>query len=301
MSLEPEGVGRPDASAITAPLLRVWSGKAKPQVAASQVVARKEALAPLSAQGNIAPTCQKAALMLRLATLLCCFALPLRAETALAAVAANFAGAAGALAVAFNALTGHEIVLTTGSTGKLFAQIGNGAPYDLFLSADARTPALLQSNGHGAPFPYAFGRLVLWAPGAAATAQPRAVLETARHVALANPALAPYGQAATETMAAMGLPDSLRERLVMGENVGQAYALVASGAAEAGFVAGSALSATSPGLVWPVPPRYFAPLRQDALVLKHGAANAAATGFAAYLQSPAARAIIQDFGYGVPK
>jgi len=274
--------------------LRVTQGKAKPPGGTG-----KTTLAPLSAQGNIAPTCQKAALMFRLAALLCCFALPLRAETALAAVAANFAGAARALAAAFTAQTGHDITLTTGSTGKLFAQISNGAPFDLFLSADAQTPALLQAKGHGVPFPYAYGRLVLWAPGIAATTPPRATLETARHIALANPALAPYGIAATETLAAMGMASKTRERLVMGENVGQAFALVASGAAGAGFVAGSALTKKSPGLVWSVPPRFYAPLRQDAIILKHGAANAAATGFAAYLQSPRARAIIQSYGYGV--
>lgn len=239
--------------------------------------------------------------MLRLTALLCCLALPVRAETALAAVAANFAGAAEALVKAFGAQSGHEVVLTTGSTGKLFAQISNGAPFDLFLAADAQTPARLHGLGHGAAFPYAYGRLVLWAPGAAPDARPRDILQTARHIAIANPALAPYGLAAGQALAAMDLTDSTAPRLVTGENVGQAFALVASGAAEAGFVADSALPDPAPGLVWSVPPRLYAPIRQDALVLIHGANNPAATGFAAWLQSADARAIIQSFGYGVPQ
>jgi molybdate transport system substrate-binding protein len=243
----------------------------------------------------------KVARMLRLAALFCCIALPLRAETALAAVAANFAGAAGALVQAFAADSGHEVVLTTGSTGKLFAQISNGAPFDLFLSADAETPARLQALGHGAAFPYAYGRLMLWAPASLADAAPPEVLKSTRHIAIANPALAPYGTAALETLEGLGLAQSARPQIVMGENVGQAYALVASGAAGAGFVAASALTAAAPGLVWLVTPDLYTPIRQDALVLQHGAENPAALAFAAYLQSPAARAIIQGFGYGVPE
>jgi molybdate transport system substrate-binding protein len=244
--------------------------------------------------------------MFRLAALLCCLALPLRAETALVAVAANFASVAEELVAAFAADSGHKVVLTTGSTGKLFAQISNGAPFDLFLSADAATPERLHGLGHAAPFPYAFGRLVLWVPGVAPDTPPETALANARHIAIANPALAPYGIAATEALDAMGLTITTQPRIVMGGNIGQAFALVATGAAEAGFVAASALPADAQGLdaqglIWQVTQTLYAPIRQDAIVLTHGAENAAATGFAAYLQSPAAKAVIQNHGYGVPQ
>lgn len=227
---------------------------------------------------------------------------PAHAETALAAVAANFATAAQDLATAFRADTGHDIQLTTGSTGKLYAQITEGAPFDLLLSADAAVPAKLEAEGHGKAVTYAFGVLTLWAPKAA-TADAAALLQAGetRHVTIANPDLAPYGAAARAALQRMGLYDSIAGKIVMGQNIGQTFALVESGAAEVGFVAGSALGADAPGLVWPVAPELYDPIQQDALVLQHGAGNAAALGFVAYLQSPAARAIIQGYGYRVPE
>jgi molybdate transport system substrate-binding protein len=237
--------------------------------------------------------------MLRLFLALMLLAVPARADTALAAVAANFAGAAEALVAAYQAQSGHEITLTTGATGKLYAQITQGAPFDLFLSADAATPALLHAEGHGAPVPYAIGQLVLWAPRGSGDPVAFLTSATTRHIAIANPDLAPYGLAAREALTALGLWDRLSAKIVMGQNIGQAHSLVASGAAEAGFVAASGLAAGSPGLVWPIPETDHAPIRQDAQVLRHGAANPAATGFLAYLSTPEARAIIQTFGYRV--
>jgi molybdate transport system substrate-binding protein len=223
------------------------------------------------------------------------------AETALAAVAANFAGAAEALATAYTAETGHDIQLTTGSTGKLYAQIGQGAPFDLLLSADAVIPAKLQAEGHGTAFPYAYGVLTLWAPDGTAT-DPETVLQAAktRNIAIANPDLAPYGQAAEMALAGMGLSDAVADKIVMGQNIGQAFALVQSGAAQAGFVAKSALAPDAAGFVWDVTPDLYPAIQQDAILLKHGAENAAARGFLDYLQSDAGRAVIAGFGYGLP-
>jgi molybdate transport system substrate-binding protein len=240
-------------------------------------------------------------MILRLALMLVCLTGPVRAETALAAVAANFAIVAEQLAKDYQVISGHQITLTTGATGKLYAQIIQSAPFDLMLSADAAIPAKLHALGHGSPFPYAFGKLMLWAPLAAPDADPAILLETARHIAIANPDLAPYGQAAVQTLEAMGLSDLAAPKLVMGQNIGQTHALVATGAAETGFVAASALNAQGRGLVWAVPQDQYDAIRQDAILLMHGAQNPAAVGFLNYLKSPEARAAIAAAGYGLPE
>ena len=228
-------------------------------------------------------------------------AMPAHADSALAAVAANFSAAAQDLATAFKAETGHGIQITTGSTGKLYAQITQGAPFDLMLSADAATPAKLQSEGHGTARPYAFGVLTLWAPISQATT-PEGVLlsENLRHLAIANPDLAPYGKAAKAALVGMGLFDTVTAKLVMGQNIGQTFALVQSGAAEAGFIAKSALPAEVTGYVWDVTPSLYPPIQQDTILLKNGAENAAAKGFLDYLSSATARSIIAKYGYGLP-
>ena len=245
------------------------------------------------------------------AALLCALliAAPLgaRAETALAAVAANFAETAEALLPAFRAATGHDVELTTGSTGKLYAQISAGAPFDLMLSADAATPARLLAEGGavaGTSFTYAVGRLTLWSADPARIGEDgRAALEdpALRFVAIANPDLAPYGVAARETLRSLGLWERLQPRIVMGQNVGQSHSMVASGAAEVGFVALSAVlsprNATS-GSRWDVPQTLYAPIRQDAVLLGPGSDNPAARAFLDFLRTPEAAAVIDRFGYG---
>jgi len=230
-----------------------------------------------------------------------------RADTALAAVAANFAETAEALLPAFREATGHDVQLTTGSTGKLYAQIGAGAPFDLLLSADAATPARLLDEGNavaGTAFTYAMGRLTLWsadpdrigADGRAALKDP-----DLRFVAIANPDLAPYGVAARETLQSLGLWETLQPGIVMGQNIGQANAMVATGAAEVGFVALSAVLSPRTGTNgsrWDVPQELFAPIRQDAVLLRHGADNPAAQAFLDHLRTPGAAAVIDRFGYG---
>jgi molybdate transport system substrate-binding protein len=241
---------------------------------------------------------------------LCIAAMPLKAaaESALVAVAANFAEAAEALVLPFREASGHDLQLTTGSTGKLYAQIVEGAPFDVMLSADAATPARLLDQGkavEGTSFTYAVGKLALWSSDASRIGEDgRAALEdpALRFVALANPDLAPYGVAAREVLESLGLWDALQPKIVMGQNIGQTHSMVATGAAEVGFVALSAVMsprATVEGSRWDVPQDLFTPIRQDAVLLVHGAENAAARAFLAFLRTPEAAAVIEGFGYAV--
>ncbi|MEM7221087.1 MAG: molybdate ABC transporter substrate-binding protein [Pseudomonadota bacterium] len=225
-----------------------------------------------------------------------------QAETALVAVATNFAPALDALAAEFAAATPHRIRSVSGSTGKLYAQIERGAPFDVLLAADARRPALLEAQGRFAVaqtrFTYALGRLVLWSrEPIAPEANLAAELSGARRLALANPRLAPYGLAATQTLASLGLSGALAPRLVYGENVGQAHALASTGNASHVLTA----RALAHGASLPVPVTLHEPIRQDAILLARGAANPAARAWLAYLRGAAGRACIRAHGYDVPE
>ncbi len=215
------------------------------------------------------------------------------------AAASNFAAPAAELAAAFAASGGPPVRLATGSSGKLYAQILAGAPFDALLSADQEKPAALAASGAGLAdtrFTYAVGRLALYsfAPGAAVEGG-RALRGSGR-LALANPRLAPYGRAAMETLEALGLGGFPARRMATGENVAQAWQFVASGNAPLGFVAFSqTLTRPGRGAVWLVPERMHAPIRQDAIALARGAP--AARDFLAFLRSPAARRIIEAAGY----
>ena len=221
------------------------------------------------------------------------------------AVAANAAEAIETLAAEFEQDSGHRVTVTVGSTGKLYAQILHGAPYDLFLAADQERPRLLVEQGLAAAdsrTTYAVGRLVLWRPAPEAFTDAAAVLREGafRRLAIANPDLAPYGAAARDTLRELGLWEGLRSKIVVGENVGQAFAMAASGNAELGFVAlSSVLSArtTQPGSRWEVPPHFHAPIRQDAVLLDRARDNPAAHDFLRFLGSPRARESIASFGY----
>ncbi|MGQ0564123.1 MAG: molybdate ABC transporter substrate-binding protein [Gemmobacter sp.] len=229
------------------------------------------------------------------------------AEQALVAVAANYARAVQALAAEFTRDTGHSLQVTTGSTGKLYAQIAEGAPFDVLLSADARTPARIEDEGLGVPgsrFTYAIGRLSLYSadPDLIGT-DPRAALEDPRtlFIAIANPDLAPYGLAAEQAMQAMGVWDNLQPKVVMGQNIGQTFALVDTGAAQVGFVATSALQGPGvepKGSRHDIPQAMYAPIEQDAVLLIPGRDNPAARAFLDYLQGDRAKAIATGFGYG---
>lgn len=235
-------------------------------------------------------------------------ATPVHAGEALVAVAANFAEVVEELKPAFEQESGHQLQTTTGSTGKLYAQIAAGAPFEVLLSADARTPEKLETEGAGVAgtrITYAIGRLALWsADPARIGADGRAALAASdlQHLAIANPDLAPYGVAARETLQKLGLWDSLQGKIVMGENIGQAYSMVATGNAELGFVALSAVlspRAAKAGSHWDVPQELFTPIRQDAILLRAGADSEAARAFLDFLESPEARQVIERFGYGL--
>ncbi len=230
-----------------------------------------------------------------------------RAETLTIAVAANFKAPIDALKPAFERASGHELRVASGSTGKLYAQIEQGAPFALLLAADQERPALLVEEGLALPesrFTYAIGKLALWSPQARYD-QDTVLLEALqrldfRRLAIANPALAPYGLAAEQSLAALDLLEALEGRIVMGQNIGQTYALVATENAELGFVALSSLrqdEGEAPRHVWEVPETLHQPIRQDAVLLTAAKDDEAAKDFLAFMQSAEARGIIESFGY----
>jgi molybdate transport system substrate-binding protein len=227
-----------------------------------------------------------------------------QADTALIAVAANFAKPAERLIQAFAAESGHEIEVSAGSTGTLAAQIRNGAPFTLLLSADERRPEELEAEGlavAGSRLTYAVGKLVLWGPDPRwVVLDPTASLTNPQltHLAIANPEVAPYGRAAQEALTALGVWDAVQAKLVRGEDVAQAYQFVASGNAELGFLALSQVLDQS-GSRWEVPQDLYVPIRQQAVLLKPGEGSAAAKAFLDYLRSEPAREIIRAAGYGV--
>ena len=228
---------------------------------------------------------------------------PAAAGEALIAVAANFAAPMQALEAAFEAESGHALTVSAGSTGKLYAQIANGAPFDILLAADTERPERLEAEGRavaGSRFTYAAGRLALWSADPVLIGEDgAAVLRAAafRRLAIANPDLAPYGAAAMEVLSGLGLAETLRSRIVMGENIGQAFAIAASGNAELGFVALSQVAEDEKGSRWIPPAASYAPIRQDAALLSRAAENEAALAFLEYLKSDEARAIMEKYGY----
>ena len=222
------------------------------------------------------------------------------------AVAANFTAPMQAIAAEFARDTGHKALLAFGATGKFYAQIHNGAPFEVFLAADDATPAKLESEGAalaGSRFTYAIGTLVLWSATPGYVDDQGAVLkkDQFRHLALANPKTAPYGVAALATLARLGIAEeALKGRLVLGENITQAHQFVASGNAELGFVALSQVyrdGKLTGGSAWIVPAEYHAPIRQDALILAKGRDNPAAAALLDYLKGPKATALIRSYGY----
>lgn len=230
------------------------------------------------------------------------------ADETTVAIAANFTTAIQRLASEFNRATGHQLLASFGSTGKLYAQIKNGAPFDVFLAADERRPKLLESEGYAVPgtrFTYAIGRLVLWSPEAGVVDPHGNVLRTGNfaRLAIANAKTAPYGAAAEQILRRSGLWKELAPRLVRGENITQTFQFVSTGNVPLGFVALAqvrALPAARRGSQWLVPAGLYDPLRQDAVLLKHGADNAAARAFLEYLRSPTVKSVIRELGYSTP-
>lgn len=223
------------------------------------------------------------------------------------AVAANFTAPMQRIAAEFEKDSGHKATLMSGATGKFYAQISHGAPFEVFLSADDETPARLEKDGlavAGSRFTYATGRLVLWSPREGYVDDKGEVLKKGdfKHLAIANPRTAPYGAAGLQVLDKLGLQPALTPRFVQGENIAQTHSFVVSGNAELGFVALAQVykdGRLGAGSAWIVPASLHAPIRQDAVLLMKGASNPAAAALLKYLKSDKARAIIRSFGYEI--
>jgi len=230
-----------------------------------------------------------------------------QAETTIVAVAANFTKPMTDIAEAFEKSTGHSAKLSFGSSGKFVAQIENGAPFEVFLSADDKAPATLEQSGFAVAnshFTYAIGKLVLWSVTANLIDAQGDILNKGdfKHIALADPKLAPYGAAAMEVLKSKNLLTKLTPLFVQGENIAQTYQFVSTGNAELGFVALSQVIDNGKivnGSAWQIPENLYTPLRQDAVLLKKGEDNPAAPALVQFLKSPEAQAIISKYGYGL--
>jgi len=229
---------------------------------------------------------------------------PALAEQVLVAVAANFVPPFRELAMEFEKATGHTVQVASGSSGNFYAQIKNGAPFDVFFSADNERPKLLEDEGlgvKGSRFTYAIGRLVLWSP------DPKLVKgedtlrsESFKHLAIANPKTAPYGVAAMQAMQKLGVWESVQPRLVLGENLGQTMGFIESGNAELGFLALSQVvdpRMKGKGGRWDVPINLHEPIQQDVVLLAKGKENQAAKALMEFMGGPQATAIIERYGY----
>jgi molybdate transport system substrate-binding protein len=247
-------------------------------------------------------------LLVACAASLACFGSPslAAADEVRVAVAANFTEPARDIGEAFRQATGNTVVFSFGSTGALYTQIAHGAPFDVFLSADADAPARTEQEGLAAPasrFTYATGQLVLYSTRPGLVDAGGGVLKRGNFakLAISDPKLAPYGKAAVETMQRLGVDKSLAPKLVTGSSVTQTYQFVATGAADIGFVALSQVIKVPGGSRWIVPAQLHGPIAQQAVLLKTASTNSAAIAFVKFLRSPAARTIIERYGYSVGK
>ena len=231
------------------------------------------------------------------------------AESITVAVASNFTTTLHDLTMEFEAESGHSVRISSASTGALYAQITNGAPFDVLLAADTERPRLLEASGHGVAgsrFTYAIGHLVLWSRNPALTgADCRAQLENLgqQRLAIANPETAPYGAAGRETLIGLNLWGRVQGQLVVGRNIVQTLQYVASGNASLGFIAGNqVLDQRLPKVTcsWPVPPELHRAIEQQAILLRRGAENSVASDFLSFLRDETGREIVKHNGYAVP-
>ena len=244
-------------------------------------------------------------LLFALISTLACAASGANAGEVFVAVAANFTAPMTKIATAFQQETGHKATLSFGSTGKFYAQIHNGAPFQILLAADQDTPAKLEREGltiPGSRFTYAIGRLALWSKQDGLVDAKGEVLRAHNFekIAVADPKLAPYGAAAMEVLDKLGVRQVLQAKIVQGENISMAYQWVSTGNAQLGFVALSQImtdGSIAYGSSWVVPTTLHAPIRQDAVALKNSKDNIAVTTLLAYLQGDKAKSIIKSFGY----
>ncbi len=222
------------------------------------------------------------------------------------AVAANFTDATRDIVPLFEKATGHKVKVSFGSTGKLFAQIENGAPFEVFLAADSRRPKKAEAEDlavGGSRFTYATGKLALWTARSDAFGDAEAYLKAGgfQRIAIANPKTAPYGLAAQQVMEKLGIWTKVQGKLVRGDSIAQTFQFAATGSVDVGFVAFSQVKAWKQGggSLWEIPHAYYEPIAQQAVLLKKGKDNPAAAAFLAFLKSPEARAVVTGYGYGV--
>ncbi|WP_159812362.1 molybdate ABC transporter substrate-binding protein [Pseudomonas sp. 18058] len=241
-----------------------------------------------------------------LAALLATFAIgAAQADEVQVAVAANFTAPIQAIAADFEKDTGHKLVAAYGATGQFYTQIKNGAPFEVFLSADDTTPEKLEKEGDtvkGSRFTYAIGTLALWSAKEGYVDAKGDVLKKNeyQHLSIANPKAAPYGLAATQVLEKLKLTEATKAKIVEGQNITQAYQFVSTGNAELGFVALSQIykdGKVSSGSAWIVPASMHDPIKQDAVILNKGKDNAAAKALVEYLKGPKAAAVIKSYGY----
>ncbi|MGB0909463.1 MAG: molybdate ABC transporter substrate-binding protein [Nitrospirales bacterium] len=228
------------------------------------------------------------------------------AEDVTVALATNFLNPFKELTREFEQVTNHRVRVSSGSSGKLYAQILHGAPFDIFFSADSERPQQLEKSGlgvQGRRFTYAIGQLALWtAKGNSELVDGLKVLRLGsfRHLAISNPVTAPYGRAARQTLESLDLWSSLRSRIVQGENVGQTFQFVITGNAEWGLIAFSSLNdprVSLKGSYWKVPMKLYDSLEQDVILLSRGESNVAALALLEFIQRPVAQSMIQQYGY----
>lgn len=244
-----------------------------------------------------------------IAVLLWLLSTTVHGETVLVAVASNFTKPMAEIAEAFAKVTGHQAKLSFGSSGKFVAQIENDAPFELFLSADEKNPLKLEESGigvRGSRFTYAIGKLALWSSAPGLVDGDGKILRQGgfKHLALADPKLAPYGVAAEEAMKSLGVYDKLKPLFVLGENISQTQQFISTGNAELGFVSLAQIvdkdGRIAEGSAWIVPDTLHPSIRQDAVLLKKGETNPAAIAMSGFLKSSEAKTIIQTYGYGLP-
>lgn len=229
---------------------------------------------------------------------------PAFAEQVLVAVAANFVPPFREIAIEFETTTGHNVRVATGSSGNFYSQIKNGAPFDVFFSADMERPKLLEDEGLGvrdSRFTYAIGRLVLWSPNADLVKGEETLRSKMfKRLAIANPKTAPYGLAAMQAMQKLELWENLQSQIVMGENLGQTMGFIESGNVQLGFVALAQLldpKIKGKGSRWDVPNHLHEPIKQDVILLTKGKENAAAKALMEFIGGPQAKSIIERYGY----
>ena len=231
-----------------------------------------------------------------------------QADATIVAVASNFTKPMTEIAAAFEKATGHTAKLSFGSTGKFVTQIENGAPFEVFFSADETGPSKLEKDGYavnGSKHIYALGKLVLWSATPGLVDEHTKVLSTGnfKHLAIADPKLAPYGAAAVDYLDKQQLLEKLQAVLVLGENITQTHQFISSGNAELGFVALSQVienGEIGTGSGWIIPSEQHKPIKQAVVLLNLGKDNPAALALVDFLKSDSAKAIIKQYGYQLP-